>query len=78
MAPRGANFVVVSLTDSTTPPSASRSAKDRSRIEQYALDLCGIAATGETLRCHGWLDLMSVLSGELGYDWTAFLDVRKQ
>ena len=59
IVPRGASFVVVLLTDLTTLPSASRSAKDRSRIEWYALDLCGITATGETLRCCGWLALMS-------------------
>ena len=41
------------VTDSTTPPSSSRSENERSRIDRYARDLWGIAATGDTLRRGG-------------------------
>ncbi len=59
MAPRGAHFSIVLLTDSMIPPSLSRSEKDRSRIDLYTLDLWGIAATSETFRCRGWLVFIS-------------------
>ncbi len=50
MAPLGASFVVVSFTEGNDPPSVSRSTKDKSNIDRYALDLWGIAATGDTFK----------------------------
>ncbi len=54
MAPRGVHFSIVSFTDLMMPPSSGQSADNRSRINRYSLDLCGIATTGYTLSWRGW------------------------
>jgi hypothetical protein len=59
IAPFGVHFSIVLLTDSMMLPSSSCSAKDRWRMDLYALDLCGIVTTGDTLSCHRWVFLMS-------------------
>jgi hypothetical protein len=59
IAPFGAVFVVVSFTAALTPLFSKRKRKDRSRIERYAFDLCGIAAMGESFSCGGGLSFMS-------------------
>jgi hypothetical protein len=56
-APRGAVFVNVLFTAGSTPPSSNLKQKDKSRIEQCALDLCGIVTTGDTLSYRGGLCL---------------------
>jgi hypothetical protein len=58
IAPRGANFSIVSFTGLIMPPSLRLRAKDKLRIYLYARDLCGIAATGKTLSWRGWFDFM--------------------
>jgi hypothetical protein len=59
MAPAGAVFSVVSLTEARTPQFVRQRRKDRSRIEQKSLYLCGIAAIGEIFSSLGGLSLMS-------------------
>ncbi len=48
IAPLGAVLVVESLTAGSFVPSCKHSKKDRLRIDLNALDLCGIAAIGDT------------------------------
>ncbi len=52
-------FSVVSLPDASTPPFFSLGRKDKSRIEQNAFDLCGIATIGEIFNSLGGLSLIS-------------------
>ncbi len=59
IAPAGAVFLVVSLTDARTPPLARQSRNDRSKIERYAFDLCRIAAIREIFSWHGGSSLIS-------------------
>ena len=46
------------LTDACTPPLVRCSRKDKSRIDQYAFDVCGIAVMGEIFSSLGGLSLM--------------------
>jgi hypothetical protein len=59
IAPAGAVFSVVSLTEVRTPLLARRSQKDKSKIERYAFNLCGMAAIGEIFSWHGGSSFMS-------------------
>ena len=58
MAASGAIFLVASFTDGRSYP-ATLSSKDRSRIALYLRDLCGIIASGESLRLAGRFFLRS-------------------
>jgi hypothetical protein len=58
ITPFGAVFSIVSLTDASTPPFFSLSRKDKSRIEQNAFDLCGIAVIREIFNSLGGLSLI--------------------
>ncbi len=58
IAPPGAVLVVVLFTASLKPPFFSRKRNERSRIDQKALDLCGIAAMGEIFSFAGGLSLI--------------------
>ncbi len=58
MAPSGAVFLVVSLTAERTPLIARRKQNDKSKMEQKAFDLCGIAAIGNIFISFGGLSLM--------------------
>jgi hypothetical protein len=53
IAPFGASFSVVSLTDANIPPFLSQTWEERSSMEQNALDLCGMAAIGDIFSCFG-------------------------
>ena len=56
MAASGAIFFMASFTDGRSYP-ATLSSKDRSRIALYLRDLCGIIASGESLRAAGRFSL---------------------
>ncbi len=58
IAPPGAIFFMVSFTASLNLPLFSRSRKERSRIDRYAFDLCGIAVMGEIISSVGGLLLI--------------------
>jgi hypothetical protein len=53
MALFGAVFIVVSFTDLHTEPLLKRKEKDKSSIDQNAIDLWGIAAIDYTFICGG-------------------------
>ncbi len=58
MVPAEAVFLVVSFTDSRTPPFLRHRQNDKSKIDQKSFDLCGIAAIGDIFRSFGGLSLM--------------------
>ncbi len=58
IVPLGAVFVVELLTDGRVVPSRRRSTNDRSNINRYGFDLCGMAAIGETFICGGGLSFI--------------------
>ncbi len=59
MAPRGASFVVVLLTEGMAVVGLSLIEKERSKMALYGRDLCGTMATGEIFSCFGGSCLIS-------------------
>jgi hypothetical protein len=55
IAPLGAVFVVESFTDGSVAPSRRHKENDRSNIDRYGFDLCGMTAIGDTFICSGGL-----------------------
>ncbi len=73
MASAGAVILVVLLTAERTPLFARHKQNDKSKMEQKALDLCGIAAIGDIFSSFGGLSLMVSQSTNLAWFVCTFL-----
>jgi hypothetical protein len=58
ITPLGAVFVVESFTDGSVAPSRRRKENDRSNIDRYGFELCGMAVIGNTFICSGELSVI--------------------
>jgi hypothetical protein len=67
MAPAGAVFLVVLLTAEQTLLFARHKRNDKSKMEQKAFNLCGIAAIGNIFSSFGGLSLMVSQSTNLAW-----------
>ncbi len=59
------------FTESRKPPCFNWKQKERSRMEQKAFDLCGIATMGDIFSCVGGLSFM--LFHRTSFAWPAFI-----